>query len=165
MNARDRHYLSLKTYAQIMRASDAVTANMHRHLAEHGLTISQFGVLEALYHLGPLCQRDLGKKILKTSGNITTVIDNLEKQELVVRQRDMKDRRYFLVELTPAGLDLIKMIFPNHAAIARQVFSILNTDELMQLGQLMKKLGKANSPGADARMQRPGPGSEERSAR
>ncbi|MCP3952482.1 MAG: MarR family transcriptional regulator [Desulfobacterales bacterium] len=135
----------LKTYTQMMRAVAAVTTRMHRHLADHGLTISQFGVLEALYHQGSLCQRDIGQKILKTSGNMTTVIDNLEKRELVLRVKDLADRRRISVGLTPAGFNLIDTIFPTHAEIAEQVFTIMDPGELLTLGSLLKKVGKANA--------------------
>jgi MarR family 2-MHQ and catechol resistance regulon transcriptional repressor len=142
----DNQRLILKTYAQMMRATEAVTGKMHRHLARSRLTISQFGVLEALYHLGPLCQRDIGEKILKTSGNITTVIDNLEKRGLVVREKDLSDRRFIIVRLTGEGHGIIDGIFPLHAKIAEEVFSILDKDELERLGELLKKLGKADGP-------------------
>jgi MarR family transcriptional regulator, 2-MHQ and catechol-resistance regulon repressor len=135
----------LRTYTQMMRATDAVTTKMHRHLSDHSLTISQFGVLEALYHKGPLCQRDIGLKILKTSGNMTTVIDNLEKRGLVIREKDMNDRRRISLKLTEKGFDLINTIFPIHAKIAEQAFSVMNTTELATFGNLLKKIGKANA--------------------
>jgi MarR family 2-MHQ and catechol resistance regulon transcriptional repressor len=133
----------LKTYVKIMRAVSRVTAGMHRHLAQFKLTVSQFGVLEALYHLGPMCQQEIGKKILKTSGNMTLVIDNLVKRGLVVRKSDPSDRRFVSVMLTKDGENLIRQVFPRHAKIAERVFSVLDADELDQLGVLMKKLGKA----------------------
>lgn len=141
----DRQRAVLKAYTQMMRATDAVTSRMHRHLADHGLTTSQFGALEALYHKGPLCQREIGLKILKTSGNMTTVIDNLEKRELVVRVKDLADRRRISVELTPAGFDLIDTVFPIHAEIAEQAFAVMGPGELLTLGNLLKKVGKANA--------------------
>lgn len=132
---------ALTLYTRLMRAANAVTEKMHTHLQVHRLTISQFGVLEALYHLGPLCQKELGEKILKTSGNITLVIDNLEKRQLVARKKDPRDRRRFAVTLTPAGIDLIEKIFPNHSKIAARVFSVLSPGEQKQLGELLKTLG------------------------
>ena len=72
---------ALTLYTRLMRATTTVTEKMHRHLQDHRLSISQFGVLEALYHLGPMCQKEIGGKILKTSGNMTLVIDNLEKKQ------------------------------------------------------------------------------------
>lgn len=135
----------LKTYTKLVRAADAVTLRMHRHLARTALTHSQFAVLEALYHLGPLCQRDIGRKILKSSGNMTTVIDNLEKRGLAVRRKDPNDRRFMTVSLTVEGRRLIQALFPRHAEIAEAVFSPLTDDELETLGSLLKKLGKANA--------------------
>jgi MarR family 2-MHQ and catechol resistance regulon transcriptional repressor len=135
---------ALKTYVKLMRAAAGVTERMHKHLMPEKLTLSQFGVLEALYHLGPLCQQDIGKKILKTSGNMTTVIDNLEKRGLVVRAHDPSDRRFKRVRLTAQGENLIKKIFPRHIEIAEHVFSTLSPQERTQLSVLLKRLGTAD---------------------
>ena len=131
----------LKLYTQLMRATNTVTERMHRHLRTHRLSISQFGVLEALYHLGAMCQKDIGNKILKTSGNITLVIDNLEKRKLVQRKRDPQDRRRMTVQLTPKASQLMQTLFPGHARTARAVFSALAPEEQAALGRLLKKLG------------------------
>jgi len=133
---------ALKTYAKLMRAAESVTARVHRHLSSTGLTISQFAVLEALYHLGPMSQREIGAKILRSSGNITMVIDNLERAELVRRERDLADRRFFIVHLTAKGADLIHKIFPPHAAIIAKDLSVLTAAEQNTLGRLCKKLGR-----------------------
>ena len=135
-------YRALNTYTKLVRAAESVTSRVHRVLATPKLTISQFGVLETLYHKGPLCQRDIGSKILKSSGNITLVIDNLEKQNLVSRVRDENDRRYFTINLTESGTDLIAKVFADvEAAIVAEMAS-LEEDEQVLLGQLCKKLGK-----------------------
>jgi MarR family 2-MHQ and catechol resistance regulon transcriptional repressor len=135
-------YRALNTYTKLMRAAESVTSRVHRVLATPKLTISQFGVLEALYHKGPLCQRDIGAKILKSSGNITLVIDNLEKQNLVSRVRDENDRRYFTVNLTESGTDLIAKVFADVEAAIFTEMASLDEDEQVSLGQLCKKLGK-----------------------
>ena len=140
----DKEAQILKLYTQLMRATNAVTEKMHRHLLDYKLSMSQFGVLEALYHLGPLCQKDIGDKILKTSGNITLVIDNLEKRKLVKREKDPGDRRRMTVNLTESGHKLIERIFPDHSKTAYKVFSVLEPEEQNVLSLLLKKLGKAN---------------------
>jgi MarR family 2-MHQ and catechol resistance regulon transcriptional repressor len=132
---------SLDAYIKLMRAANSVTARTHRHLASSKLTVSQFAVLEALYHLGPMSQRDLGDKILKSSGNMTMVIDNLEKRKLVKRKRDRQDRRVAKVHLIDKGLRLISDIFPNHVEGIMQEMSILTASELEELGRLCRKLG------------------------
>ena len=139
---------ALRTYVKLMRTTTSVTDRMHRHLKNDKLTISQFGVLEALHYLGPLCQRDIGDKILKTGGNMTLVIDNLEKRGLVQRVQDTRDRRYLKIFLTPQGQDLIKRVFLRHAGIAEKMFAVLDGDEQEQLGMLLKKLGQpvSNKP-------------------
>lgn len=138
---RDDEAAALNAYVKLMRAAESLTARVHKHLASAGLTISQFGVLEALYHLGPLSQRALGQKILRSSGNITLVIDNLEKRGLVRRKRDRSDRRFFIVHLTGEGQKLIRRIFPPHAALIAAEMRVLSAAEQKKLGDLCKKLG------------------------
>ena len=132
---------ALRTYVKLMRAAESMTARIHRHLSSTGLTISQFAVLEALYQLGPLSQREIGQKILRSSGNITMVIDNLEKNGLVRRERNEADRRFFIVHLTDKGYNLINKIFPPHAAVIAKDLGVLTAAEQDALGRLCKKLG------------------------
>ena len=132
---------ALGTYVKLMRAAESITSRVHKHLTSVALTVSQFGVLEAIYHLGPLSQRDLGRKILRSSGNITMVIDNLEKRRLVRRKRDASDRRMFIVHLTAEGQKLIGKIFPSHAALITHELSVLDATDQKILGDLCKKVG------------------------
>ena len=132
--------MALNTFVKLLRATEKISATVHGHLVDLNLTVSQFGVLEALYHLGPMCQRDLAKKILKSTGNLTTVINNLEKRELVRRKQNENDRRYFDVSLTLKGENLKKEIFPDHATRIVQAMSYLTKSEQKQLGLLCKKL-------------------------
>ena len=134
--------LALDTFIKLVRATDSVSNRIHRHLAETDLTVSQFGVLEALFHLGPLNQRDLAEKLLKSGGNMTLVIDNLEKRELVKREREADDRRCIKVCLTQKGHQLISRIFPSHVAAVVNEIGILTPDEQEELGRLCRKLGK-----------------------
>jgi MarR family 2-MHQ and catechol resistance regulon transcriptional repressor len=124
-----------------MRAVESITARIHKHLASTGLTLSQFAVLEALYHLGPLYQREIGQKLLRSSGNITMVIDNLEKRGYVRRERKKEDRRFMMVRLTDDGSGLISEVFPPHAAVITREMSVLSVMEQETLARLCKKLG------------------------
>ncbi len=132
---------ALNAYVKLMRASESMTARIHRHLVTKGLTITQFGALEALYSLGPLNQKEIGRKILKSSGNITLVIDNLEKRGLVKRERNKEDRRSYAVDLTAAGRKLIKTIFPRHAAKVVEEMKALTGSEQEELSRLCRKMG------------------------
>ena len=131
---------ALGAFVKLMRASESVSSDVHRQLAYTKLSMSQFGILEALYHLGPMCQKDIARKILKSAGNITMVIDNLEKRDLVVRGRSAQDRRYYEVSLTDKGNELISEIFPDHAIRVRERMSSLSSGELKKLSRLLKKL-------------------------
>jgi MarR family transcriptional regulator, 2-MHQ and catechol-resistance regulon repressor len=137
----DNQRQALNSYVKLMRATNRLTGNIHRHLLVDNLTHSQFAVLEALYHLGPLCQGELGQKILKSNANLTTVVDSLEKKTLVARNRSDSDRRRVSVHLTDAGEELIARVFPRHADIIEQELAVLTTEEQQQLGRLLKKLG------------------------
>jgi MarR family 2-MHQ and catechol resistance regulon transcriptional repressor len=131
--------LALSTFTKLIRAAETITTDVHAELTTHNLTISQFGVLEALHHLGAMCQRDIAKKILKSTGNITMVIDNLEKQKLVTRKRNEKDRRFFEIHLTAKGDALISDIFPAHAKRIVENMARLSKTEQLELGRLCRK--------------------------
>lgn len=134
--------LTLDAFIKLMRASESINNRLNRQLADANLTVSQFGVLEALLHLGPLNQKALGEKLLKSGGNITLVIDNLEKSGWVERQRDPNDRRSMLIHLTPEGKKFISSYFPKHLDRIMKEFSCLTKDETKELGRICKKLGK-----------------------
>jgi MarR family 2-MHQ and catechol resistance regulon transcriptional repressor len=136
---------ALDVYIKLSRAAGAVEARINCHLKDYGLTSSQFGVLEALYHLGPLHQHELAAKILKSSGNLTLVIDNLVKRGLVERERDETDRRYITVCLTEIGHQLISDILPHHVGYVINAVGVLTSEEQHQLAALCRKLGLAQA--------------------
>jgi len=136
---------ALDVYIKLSRSASAVEARINCHLRDYGLTASQFGVLEALYHLGPLHQHELAAKILKSSGNLTLVIDNLVKRGLVDRERDEADRRYITICLTDTGQQLIGDIFPDHVEHVVQAIGVLTPAEQRQLAALSRKLGLAQA--------------------
>jgi len=136
--------LALSTYLKLTRASESLWNRLAPGLARENLTPSQFGVLEALHHLGPMHQRDLGRRILKSSGNMTLVIDNLEKRGLVRRERSVDDRRFIQVHLTDPGERLIRRVFPGHAAAITRELAVLTQEEQRALGNLCRTLGAAS---------------------
>ena len=133
---------ALDAYIKLLRAADSTTSRLSRHMSTKGLTVSQFGTLEALLHLGPLFQCDLGKKLLKSGGNVTMVVDNLQKRGLVERRREGEDRRFVKVSLTEEGRKLIGDFFPCHAAAIVEEMRALTPPEQEELGRLCRKLGR-----------------------
>jgi MarR family 2-MHQ and catechol resistance regulon transcriptional repressor len=133
--------LALNTYIKLRRAMETLNGRLFPGGKFEGLTASQFGTLEVLYHLGAMCQGEIGNKILKSSGNMTMVIDNLEKRGLVKRERDDDDRRQVIVTLTEKGENIIVWAFEQHLAQIMDQFEVLSASEQQMLGKLLKKLG------------------------
>lgn len=134
---------ALNAYINLARASDSLLGRMSVQLEGDGLTMGQFGVLETLLHLGPMCQRTLGKKLLRSGGNITMVVDNLEKHGWVRREQQEDDRRMIKIHLTQMGRKLIERVFPEHARAIRKEMSVLQPGEQESLRQICRKLGRS----------------------
>ena len=138
--------LALDTLIKLNRSANAVQARLGPLLQkDFGLTESQFGILEALYHLGPLNQGELCRKILRSGSNVTTVVDNLERDGLVRRVRDETDRRVQVVHVTEQGRALLERTLPHHIGRVVALMSALEPDEQRELGRLCRKLGLAAS--------------------
>src|SRR4051794_30249511 len=118
--------LALDTLIKLSRSMSALGNRLLPPLQkDFGMTESQLGVLEALRHLGPLTQGQLCQKLLRSGSNLTTVVDNLERDGLVRRERDAHDRRVQVVSLTPKGEERIVAAFPHHAARVAEAFAVL----------------------------------------
>lgn len=151
--------LALDTYIKLNRATNSVNK---RHLLvtrQYGLTPSQFAVMEALLHLGPLCQRNISEKVLLSTGNLTTVIDNLEQHGWVTRTRDQSDRRMVMIDLTNAGRAIIQPAFQLNLRLILDEFGALTESEQVELSRLCKILGKQNQTTITA-LTNPSPESE-----
>lgn len=134
---------ALAAYVKLLRASRAVLGRIEAVLAQEGLTPTQLGVLEAVLHKGPLTQRELGRKVLTSAGNMTDVVDKLEKRGLVHRSRVARDRRSVRVELTEEGEAMIRELFPRHAGQIAEAMGGLAAPEQRMLETLLRKLGLA----------------------
>lgn len=132
---------ALEAYIKLSRAAEAVNNRVNDHLHQQGLTVSQFGVLEALYYRGPLPVGQLAEKILRSSANLTLVVDNLAKRGLVTRARRPDDRRAVEVTLTDEGRALIAGLMPGHVAGVVAAFTVLSPEEQMTLAALCRRLG------------------------
>ena len=138
--------LALDTIIKLIRSLNSVQARLTPQLQkDFGVTESQFGVMEALLHLGPLSQGQICEKILRSGSNVTTVVDNLERDGLVTRVRDEGDRRVQIVQLTAKGRSLILEAFPAHVARVTELMSALSADEQRELGRICRKLGEGRA--------------------
>jgi MarR family 2-MHQ and catechol resistance regulon transcriptional repressor len=126
----------------LWKAFRAMEAQAGRSIAGLGLCQSDFGVMEALLHKGPLPVKALGEKVLLTSGSMTAAIDRLERRGWVTRGDDPQDRRSRIVRLTPEGRKTIQALFRTHERDMEQAASWLSRVERAELMRLLRKLGK-----------------------
>ena len=134
---------SLELFTVLARAYNWVNMHATRDHRRYGLNPTEFGILELLYHKGPLPLQQIGEKILISSGNITYSIDKLEQKHLLARRPAQNDRRVIFAELTRHGRVLLDEIFPLHAEVLRAATDGLTNEEKAQAIALLKKLGLA----------------------
>jgi MarR family 2-MHQ and catechol resistance regulon transcriptional repressor len=134
---------ALRLWITLARCYATYARAVASKVQEYGLTTPQFGILEALYHLGPLSLGELADKLLVTGGNVTYVMDRLEAQDLVYRDRSPADRRIIQAKLTDKGRALIAEVFPGHGEFIESLAGYLTPEEQDTLRVLLKKLGMA----------------------
>lgn len=127
----------------LWKASRSVGAHAERSVARLDMGPSDFGVLETLLHKGPLPVNVIGRKVLLTSGSITTAVDRLEARGLVIRRDSADDRRARIVHLTPKGSALVRKAFAQHKRDMETVVSCLGKQEIETLARTLRKLGKS----------------------
>lgn len=106
-------------------------------------SLTDFAVLEFLLHKGPQPVNTIGEKVLLTSGSITTAVQRLEKQNLVIRKKDEYDRRVVRVGLTPRGKALTERSFQEHSARLEDLFEEFSDEERNQFAIFMRRLGES----------------------
>lgn len=131
--------LALSTLVVFTRAEHTIHKKELQTIRESGLTAAQFGVLEVLYSKGDLKIQEIIDKILTTSGNITVVIKNLEKDGLIKRNPDPEDKRACIISLTDKGREIIGKILPDHIKNIKEIFEVLTDDEKVILKEILKK--------------------------
>ena len=134
-----QHELTLSTLVVFTRAEHVIHKKELETIKKSGLTSAQFGVLDALYNKGDLRICELIEKILTTSGNITVVIKNLEKDGLIKRKPDPKDKRSCIIEITEKGKKIMEDIFPEHIKNIESIFEVLTDEEKTTLKAILKK--------------------------
>lgn len=132
---------ALKLFVVLQRAINSVRARIQEKADLRGLTETEFGILEAVYHKGPLLLGDVQRKILLSSGGVTYTIDRLAEKGLISRQECPTDRRARYAVLTEKGREVIEEIFPEHAELIEEVMSGLSAREQEEATLLLRKLG------------------------
>jgi MarR family transcriptional regulator, 2-MHQ and catechol-resistance regulon repressor len=134
---------ALKLWVVLTRAYDSIVPHLQADVARHQLTLMEFGILEVLYHKGPLLLGEVQRRILVSSGGVTYLVDRLEAKGLVERVACASDRRARYAALTEEGAALIGRIFPQHSRRITELFSVLSPEEQELATALLRKLGHA----------------------
>lgn len=126
----------------LAKSHRALMRVVERSIADQGLCLSDFMVLEALLHKGPLTITQIQEKVLLATGSMTAAVDRLENKALLVRKTTTEDRRARLLELTAEGKRVVSVAFRQHAADMEKVMDVLDDAEKRQMYGPLKKLGR-----------------------
>jgi MarR family 2-MHQ and catechol resistance regulon transcriptional repressor len=125
----------------LSRCHRALNHLAERSIEEAGLCLTDFAVLEALLHKGPLTITQIQSKVPLALGSMTAAVDRLEEKGLIIRTPAADDRRAKVLKLTPEGTRIVEKAFSRHAAELESSMAVLNASEQRQLHVLLKKLG------------------------
>ena len=138
---RDRS-ATLQLVIALARSYQAIERGVRPHLAERGLGMTEFAVLEVLYHKGALPLGEIRDRILVTGASTTYVVKKLEQRGLMRRSTGAEDHRVVFGELTPKGRALIDAVFPAHVDRLRQVTAGLSVSQKRAVGRLLRRLSQ-----------------------
>ena len=134
---------SVHVWLIMTKAVQALGKRLSEQLLRSGLADTDFRVMEALLHKGPLPVNVIGPKVHLNPGSISVAVDRLHNRGLVSRIEDEVDRRVRTVSLTPAGRELVTDAYEHHAALIHELFEPLSSCEKAVLEKLLKRVGKA----------------------
>jgi MarR family 2-MHQ and catechol resistance regulon transcriptional repressor len=123
------------------RAAKAIEKVDRESIADAGLNFSDFSIMEALLHKGPMPINTIGEKVLLTSGSMTAAANRLEEKGFITRIQDPSDGRCFYLHLTKRGRRLITNVFDKHSQNLEKIAAVLNPQERSELVRMLKKIG------------------------
>ncbi|WP_036689266.1 MarR family winged helix-turn-helix transcriptional regulator [Paucisalibacillus globulus] len=139
--------LSLKAFVVLMKASKSLQEVTKDDISNHGMRMSDFEILEALYHKDRLTVREVSEAVLINTGSITYVIDKLEKKGLIERSNCKDDRRVVYIQITDEGKKLMDNIFPAHQRVIEELFEGISEEEKDTVIKVLKHVGKKAAQG------------------
>jgi MarR family transcriptional regulator, 2-MHQ and catechol-resistance regulon repressor len=132
---------ALKLWVVLSRAHETVAELARRDVERGELSLTEFGVMEALFHKGDLTAGEVSKRVLLRSGSLTYVIDKLAERGLIRRKICEEDKRRTYLQLTTAGSALMRKIWPGHAAVIELATSGLTLAEKRTVARLLRQMG------------------------
>lgn len=129
----------LDTWEKFAKAFNIFDTHTAKKIKELGLTQPQFSIIEALGNLGSMKIGELNSNMIFNGGNMTLVLDQLEKKGVIKRTNSKTDRRAIIIELTDAGHDLFNSIYPIHVESIEKLMSRLSEQDQIELGKILSK--------------------------
>ena len=131
----------LNSYIKLVRAFESISSHLYMKLDKEGLTESQFYLLDVLYHCGPMNQKELGKKIFRSEGNITMVVNNLERRKLIKKKQNPDDKRIYIIKLKTEGKELYEKVFPKFLKAMMREFEGIKEKEHKEFQKICRRIG------------------------
>jgi MarR family 2-MHQ and catechol resistance regulon transcriptional repressor len=141
----EKEIIVLNSFIKLVRAYESLSSRLYMFFEKHGLTESQFYLLDVLNNLGEMNQKELGKKICRSEGNITMVVKNLEKRKLVKKTQSEVDKRIYIIKIKKEGRKLYESVFTKFLKALMHEFEAANEKELLRFQKICKKIGLKNS--------------------
>lgn len=132
---------ALKLWVVLSRAHESVSELAKLDIERGELSLTEFAVIEALYHKGDLTAGEVSERVLLQSGSLTYVINKLVERGLVARRECETDKRLRYLRITASGKALMRRIWPGHAAVIELATSGLSAAEKRTVIRLLKKMG------------------------
>lgn len=142
MKNENKKQISLSAFIALKRANQFISKKEMVTIKETGLTTSQFAVLEILYSKGDLTVGEIINGILTTSGNMTVVLKNLEKEDYIKKYKGENDKRSYTVTLTEKGYNLMDSSLEKHLDNISDFMNVLDLEEQKMLIRIIRKLRK-----------------------
>jgi MarR family 2-MHQ and catechol resistance regulon transcriptional repressor len=135
--------ISLRLFQVLARTFRVISEHSLRSIKSFGLNLTEFAVLELIYHNGPQPLGAIGSRLMMVSGGVTYVIDKLEQSGYITRRPSPNDRRVIYACLTDKGAELMKQIYPEFAQSLHEVLDGMTREEKEQLIHFLEKLGES----------------------
>ena len=141
---------ALRLWIILNRTVESIEKALEEQVSNHGLSLTEFAILEVLHHKGPQPIGEIGDKVLLTSGSMTYVIDKLQKRGLLTRRKCTEDRRVLYAELTEKGAEKMERVFPEHAELITELMAAIPVEEQNRVADALKQIGLAAPERVDA---------------
>ena len=136
-----REINALNSFIKLVRAHESLSSRLYMIFEKEGLTESQFYLLDTLHNLGPMNQKILSKKIFRSEGNITMVVNNLEKRAIIEKKQSENDKRIFIIKLSQAGEELYEKVFQKFLKSILGEFEGIKEKEHKEFQKICKRIG------------------------